>query len=341
MVAVLVVVALVAGGAVWVLRAADAGNLSAPAAPSDVAVSSIALDIYPQRIAVNPWSHELYVPAGDSIQVVNPNTAAIDHQISVPQGGSEIVHFDTVGRTAWTHNNTRDNAPDSHIVSVIDAATHELVRTIRFSRPVIALGIDPELGRAFVINRPDDQTQTPEDESWVTVVDTETYEQLDEYRLPLAGYGVYIDPSSHIGYIPGWMGTAIFFTKTPNVLESTTSIMDSNSSSVQVAVDEVAHRAYVYTSDDMVTFDSESGVEIARTSLDADITEMVTGNNGIVYSIDSESDTLSVYDSTTWQVLDEITVGDQPISIARDPESGDLFTSDNAGQSITVVRIEE
>lgn len=327
-----VVTALVVGGAIWGVRSFSASD----SATTNFTVNDVPAGTYPQYVALNPWNRELYVTTGYDIRVLNSDRTALDPFIAVPSGSKDIA-FDTVAKTVWTHNNTRDNASDSHVVTVIDTATRQATRTIRFQRPVIALGIDSELRRAFVVNRPDDQTQTPSNESWVSVVDTDTFDVISEYTIDLAGYGVDIDPATHIALIRGWMGTLIFSTESPGTLSAPRAVKASNSSSVNVALDKQQQHAYVYTDTDMVTYNTLSGDEISRSAMDIDISDMAVSREGMLWTVDSESDSITVYDPATWAPITSIDVGDQPISIATDPDTGLFFTSNNAGQSVSVI----
>ena len=65
----------------------------------------------------------------------------------------------------------------------------------------------------------------------------------------------------------------------------------------------------------------------------------ISSDNRLVWVVNSRDDTVSVIRTDTNAVLKTIAVGDEPRSIALDPNNTFAFVSNAAGSSVTVIRI--
>ncbi len=294
----------------------------------------LALDTFPVGIAVDDSSGEVYVLASDEILVFDPDTEAPKSRIQLGPGIDDIA-FDSAHRTAWVSSNSRTNSPADRTVNILDCRRKEVIGSVELQHPAIAVGIDSAGKRAFVVNRPDDQTVIPAQRSWVSVFDTDTRQLIDTVELPFAAYGIEVDSHTHSAVISGWGSTKVMSTQTLAV-DRTRSI-SSDSSSAAVALDHQTGTAYVASDNMLSTIELRTNMAVAERKVEWDDASMDIGPESTLLVPDHENRVLLVIDSVTGEILARIPVGIEPNGVVSTANRRAAYVYSNSDRSVTVV----
>jgi YVTN family beta-propeller protein len=295
----------------------------------------LALDTFPIGIAVDDSNGDVYVLASGEILVFDPDSEAPKSRIHIVPGANHIA-FDPSHHAAWVSNNRRTNDPAGRKVNILDCGSNQVIGSVELQYPAMAVGVDSATNRAFVVNRPDDQTVTPDQRGWVSVFDTDTRQLIDTIELPFAAYGIEVDSNTHSAVISGWGNTVVMSTQT-FVIDRSRSIR-SDSSSAAIAVDHHTGFAYVASDNKLSTIPLRGNAGLTERKVDWDDASMGVGPGSTLLVTDRGNGVLLVIDSATGGVRTRIPVGVEPIGVAGATNRKTAYVYSNSDQSVTVVR---
>ncbi|WP_280182427.1 YncE family protein [Nocardia cyriacigeorgica] len=305
--------------------------VSLPAGPAQ----KIAVDTWPSGIEVDGSTGEVYVLGSDEILVFTQGMNGPTNRIPTHPGTDDIA-FDRMHHTAWVSSNLRSNAPEDHKVNILDTQSKQMIGTVEVSHPVLAVGVDPLAHRAFVVNRPDDQTAIPDSRAWVTVFDTRTRAPITTIELPFAAYEIDIDPNAHTAVISGWLEAATMSTQIHDVDRSRS--VASESSSMETTIDTERELAYVVSDGTLSTISTGDNGTVSERKVEWEEGSMDIGPDGTILVSDHENRGLMVIDPATGALLGRIPAGVAPSSIATTPDRRTAYISSNADKAISVIR---
>ncbi|BDT87283.1 hypothetical protein FMUAM8_30470 [Nocardia cyriacigeorgica] len=259
------------------------------------------------------------------------------HRIRVDPGADDIA-FDRVNRTAWVSGNSRSNAPEDRTVNIVDTQTKQVIGSVEVEFPAIAVGVDALAHRAFVVNRPDDQTKVPDSRAWLTVFDTRTREEITTIELPFAAYDIDVDPNTHSVLIAGW-GNAAFVSAQTLALDRSRSV-GSASSSLETVVDSERGRAFVVSDGVMWTISTGTSASVTEREIEWEDGSMAIGPGGTLLVADYENRGLLVIDPETGSILRRVPVDVAPNSIATTSDRRTVYVSSNPDKALSVIRFE-
>lgn len=321
---------------------AAGSSRTATSRPVGVAVSTgpperLTIDTWPSSVELDDSTGEVYVLASNEILVFEQQSNAPMHRIRVDPGADDIA-FDRVNRTAWVSGNSRSNAPEDRTVNIVDTQTKQVIGSVEVEFPAIAVGVDALAHRAFVVNRPDDQTKVPDSRAWLTVFDTRTREEITTIELPFAAYDIDVDPNTHSVLIAGW-GNAAFVSAQTLALDRSRSV-GSASSSLETVVDSERGRAFVVSDGVMWTISTGTSASVTEREIEWEDGSMAIGPGGTLLVADYENRGLLVIDPETGSILRRVPVDVAPNSIATTSDRRTVYVSSNPDKALSVIRFE-
>ncbi|UGT64561.1 YncE family protein [Nocardia asteroides] len=309
--------------------------LPAPAAAGAVApvasTSEVALDIHPIGAGLDESTGEIYLLAQDVIVALD-SKATVNGRVAIP--GADDIAFDSTHHTAWVTHNARANDPADRVVELLDTRSKQRIGSVEVLHPALAVAVDTSANRAFVVHRPDDQTQIPELRAWVSVFDTATRRLIDTVELPFAAYEIEIDPETHVALIAGWMTAVVMSTQTLAI--DPTPSLSSRSSSVTIAVDSRDGTGYAVSDDvlSVIALDSNSVTDIAIGWEDG---RMAPGPDETLLVTDFDDNSLMVIDPASGVVRSRIPVNTESFGVVSTPDRRTVYVYSQAAESVTVV----
>lgn len=312
-----------------------ASDTTADAESVSATTSRLALDTFPVGIAVDGSNGEVYVLASNELVVLDPDAKTVRNRAPVQPGATEIA-FDPAHHAAWVANNRRSNDPADRKVNIFDTRSKQMVGSVELQYPALAVGVDSGANYAFVVNRPDDQTVSPEARAWLSVFDTNTMELVSTVELPFAAYAIEIDSVTHTAVVSGWMHAALVSTQTFAIDRSRN--IRSDSSSVTAAVDSRRGAAFIVSGEKLTSIDFRTGSNVTEREIRWEEGPMAIGPAGRLLVTDNHNGALLVIDPATAEVRAQISVGAAPDGVASTPDGKTAYVYSNSRQSVTVVK---
>src|ERR687895_1231899 len=220
----------------------------------------------------------------------------------------------------------------SNTVSVIDTNTDTVKSTINLGNFPYGIDINPLNNRIYITNR---------GSNTVSVLDGSVDTKLDDITVGKSPVGIAVNPSANWIYVT-------------NLDDGTLSVIDGITNEVTakisvgktpygIAVDPLSNKIYVA---DIITntvsvIDGETNKVTAKISVGKKPTGLaidIAKGNPRLYVTNYDSDSVSVIDTLTNNVIDNITsVGDSPVGIAINPISSNLYVSNIASNTVSVI----
>lgn len=162
-------------------------------------IASIALDMAPSGIVINPTNGQLYVAAEKSVFIIDPSSYRAMTELAIGAEIESMAVNSTGTRVLVLHGH-----PDG--VAVVDTAARRVLRTVDLdsSESVVrAIAAVPGADQFYLSQYVDQSADA--DESTISLLDTETLSvvaatSLDRQFIPVA---LAVDPSGHRLYAVG------------------------------------------------------------------------------------------------------------------------------------------
>ncbi|POB11850.1 hypothetical protein CO251_02625 [Sulfobacillus sp. hq2] len=217
---------------------------------------------------------------------------------------------------------------DSNTVSVINAATNQVVSTLPVGTDPTYLGTNPTNGNVYVANN----------NSGTVSVINEANQVADTIAVGNTPSGIAVDVNTGNIYVSQWS-------------PGTVSVIDGATNTVSQTI-TVGGQPFTpvfdpANGDIYVPCWSTSAVDVINTRTNQVVQSIPVGSrpnyatvdpaNGDVYIANWESNTVSVINSATNSVVATIAVGTHPRAIAVNPLNGNLYVTNNGSDTVSVI----
>lgn len=279
----------------------------------------------PLAVAVDPASHRIFVTNADDdmLRVVDPTGGVVLRTVALAAGASYVAFPVAVdARSAHVFTGT------TGAVSMADARTGALLRTVPVGRPLLALAVDGPRRHVLVVSRTD-QTLYLLDARTGTVLRTRPIgaTPLSIGMEARAGLAFISTPGNHA---PG----AVRVFATESGAHTRTRIIPVNEPFPYVgAIDESRQRVYVMTSplDSVVVLDGRSGRVLRRIHVGMPTWAVaVDARRRRAYAVGACA-CLKIFDSANGTNLRTVPIGAAPYAVTVDESSGRVIVADSGG----------
>jgi serine/threonine protein kinase, bacterial len=294
LIAGLIVVVVIAVGAVTVFLVQDRSKPAAPVlglAPQYLVNPIIPVGRGPNDVAVDPTTHALYVPNfnDNSVSVIDGRTYAVTTTIPGVPSPTQVAIAPTA-HTLYITNSSTSGKPGT--VTVIDTTRNTVTATIPVGINPRGVALDSDTHLVYVVNQnrdlnpPDDNYVYASQPGSVAVIDTTRNTVTATIPVGLGPQYVAIDSRTHRLYVT-------------NQTDGTLSVIDTSARTTVATV-------RVGTSPKGVTVDADTNT---------------------VYVANFEAASISVIDATTNTVRTTVQTGNYPFAITVDAVRKLLYTA--------------
>ncbi len=300
--AVVAVVAVLAGASVFLLRphTSTGGSATATAPPP----------------ATTPPSAQ-----NGSVTTVPSGPPTIAGSIRVGNGAFGVA-VDPSTHAAYVANT------GSNSVSVVDTASRTVTATIAVGRHPVGVAVDPSTRAAYVTNF---------DDSSVSIIDTASGSVVTSVGVGAHPGGVVVDPDARMAYAT--IGESASVSVIDVTTHAVTATVPTGKGPSRVAIDRSAHRLFVTSADPTLTvIDTTNRTVIGSVALRVHPAGIaIDSESHTAYVASGDDASVSVVDTTSLSVTASVPVGQRPAGVAVDPPTNTAYVANYKDASVSVI----
>jgi DNA-binding beta-propeller fold protein YncE len=339
---------IVVGSVLLVTLGVLAGML-VHSANADSMVRTIAVGRNPLAVAVDERIGRAFVlnNAGNSVSMLETATGTLLRTVAVGRDPLALAVDERTGHVFVAKNdlglqdqlslalNCCPHGKGS--VTVLDARSGAIQRTVRVGLSPLAIAVDERVGRAFVVSYGSD-TRTGR----LSMLDTHSGAVVRTVTVGLLPQGVAVDERTGRVFVAGEDGSGLGDVSVLDVMSGRlVRSVTVGQAPGPIAVDQRTGRAFVLNqnSDSVSVLDTHSGALVHTTNPGRDLFDLAVdeqtgrvfvanGSNVQVNGRLSVPDgSVSILDATSGRLVRRVTVGVLPTAVAVDPRSGRVFVA--------------
>jgi YVTN family beta-propeller protein len=301
-----------------------AGLFRPKAYAAEAVVTTIAVEHWPQGVAVNDATNRIFVAneGSDSLSVIDGRTNTVVD--TVPVGSHPLaVGVNPTTNRVYVANYNADS------LSVIEGATNTVMATVAVGRYPYGVGVNGATNRIYVANQASNS---------VSVVDGITHTVLDTVAVGTAPYGVGVNPATNRIYVANLVSNSV--SVIDGITHTVLSTIGVGTHPYGVGVNPTTNRVYVanHDSGSVSVIDGIANRVVATVSVG--ITPHGVGVNPAtdrVYVSNTQSDTLSVIDGVSSSVVAAVAVGNTPYGVAVNPVTNRVYVANLLHDNVSVI----
>lgn len=304
--------------------------------------ASGSLPYAPYSVGVTPDGGQLFITAGLNLLALDPTSLSITETITPEQGRPVVMAFSPEGSKVYVANGGSDFGGAGHTVSVIDSASHAVLKTIDVGESPLGIVISRDGRRLAVANTGDlkgDPTFgiPPAPGSTVSLIDTDTDEVVTTVTVGSGPTLMAMSADASRLFVVNSVDGTVSVVRLPegDILAT----LPVGAEPAGLALSGRRNVLYVASRGDgtITVIDTRQAAISGRVALGAGTTALALGtDDSRLYALQPEQRRVAVVALEELAQVGEIPVGDEPVAVALQSDRQQGYALGKASADVTV-----